>query len=147
MKNVFIILVLLFLPFGIAIAFSVDTSTAGRLGVAAVFSFTSIGHFLLPNQMKEMIPSLIPAREAIVLLSGILEALLAFLILVPRYAGLAGLVAILFLFLATPLNIYAAFKRISFGGHGQGPTYLWVRIPLQILLMTWIYWFSVRVHS
>ena len=48
------------------------------------------------------------------------------------------------LLLVLPSNVYAAFQRIDFGGHGAGPAYLLVRVPLQLFLIGWIYWFAVK---
>jgi len=30
------------------------------------------------------------------------------------------------------------------GGHNLGPMYLLVRVPLQLILIGWAYWFAVR---
>ncbi len=49
-----------------------------------------------------------------------------------------------FLVLAMPENIYAAIKRIAFGGHVSGPKDLLLRLPLQLILSSWVYWFAVR---
>jgi uncharacterized membrane protein len=38
-----------------------------------------------------------------------------------------------------PANIYSAFNRVEFGGHGAGPTYLLVRIPFQLFAVVWTY--------
>jgi uncharacterized membrane protein len=50
---------------------------------------------------------------------------------------------IAYLVLISPSNTYAAVQRIRFGGHSMGPRYLLVRLPLQILLVCWVYWFTV----
>src|SRR5207248_5777684 len=55
-----------------------------------------------------------------------------------------GLCIIGYLIVIFPSNIYAASHRISFGGHSIGPRYLLVRLPLQLLLIWWTYWFAVR---
>jgi uncharacterized membrane protein len=38
-----------------------------------------------------------------------------------------------------PANIYSAFHRVDFGGHGAGPAYLLVRVPFQIFAIWWTY--------
>jgi len=50
-----------------------------------------------------------------------------------------GSIIIVYLVMIFPSNIYAAVQRISFGGHSMGPRYLFVRSPLQLLLMVWTY--------
>jgi uncharacterized membrane protein len=118
---------------------------AGRVGIAAVFAFTALGHFVKRAEMVAMLPASMPARGAVVILSGVFEALLAILVLIPAYAKVAGIVLCIFLVLVTPVNVYAAIKRVDFGGHGSGPRYLAVRLPLQLALVIWTYWFAVRV--
>jgi uncharacterized membrane protein len=144
MKNVAIIVGLLLAAFGIAKLCGANARLAGRIGIAALFAFTAIGHFVKRGEMAAMIPGWIPERVAIVLLSGVLEATLAVLVLFPAYAGAAGIALCIFLVLATPLNIYAAVEHVDFGGHVAGPRYLLFRLPLQLLLIVWTYWFAVR---
>ena len=55
-----------------------------------------------------------------------------------------GILLCLFLVGVLPANIDAAIRRVPFGGHEAGPSYLLVRVPLQISLLCWIYWFEIR---
>ena len=144
MKNVALIVLLLIGALGTAKLFGTNASTAGRIGIAAVFAFTALGHFVKRDEMAAMIPPSMPSRSAIVVLSGVLEALLAILLLVPSYSRTAGIAVCVFLVLVTPINVYAALKRVDFGGHAAGPSYLLVRLPLQAVLLIWTYWFAVR---
>ena len=69
--------------------------------------------------------------------------------LAPSFEGLfhlfaVGLSIIAYLVLVSPSNIYAPLERIPFGGRSIGLPYLLVRLRLQILLVCWIYWFTVR---
>ena len=144
MKNIAAILIILLLPAGIAKLCGANANTAGRIGIAAVFAFTALGHFLKRDQMAAMLPPSLPSRPAIVIISGVFEALLAILLLVPSYSKMAGIAVCAFLVLVTPVNILAAIKRVDFGGHAAGPKYLLVRIPLQALLFIWTYWFAIR---
>ncbi|HEY3862429.1 MAG TPA: hypothetical protein VGO59_11115 [Verrucomicrobiae bacterium] len=65
-------------------------------------------------------------------------------ILIPLLARGTGIALCVFLILVFPSNVYAAMKRLDFGGHGAGPPYLLVRVPLQIFLIGWIYWLAVK---
>lgn len=144
MRNIAIMLALLLGAFGIALAVGASTGHAGRIAVAAVFFFTALGHFAKPTEMREMIPSWVPVRNLVVLISGLFELVLALGILIPSSFHVAAFAAIAFLVLATPLNVYSALNRVSFGGHGAGPKYLLVRLPLQAILIAWTWWFSFR---
>src|SRR5262245_40703767 len=124
MKNIAIMVVLLVGSAGIAKICGADAAGAGRIGIAAVFAFTALGHFAKRDAMAAMLPPSMPARGAVVFVSGILEALLAIAVLVPTYSRTAGIALCAFLVLVTPVNVYAAIKRVDFGGHAAGPSYL-----------------------
>jgi uncharacterized membrane protein len=112
--------------------------------LALVFAFTGIGHFVKTDAMAEMLPESIPGRRALILASGIFELLLAMLLLAWPKSLLLGITIIGFLMAIFPANVYAAVRRVPFGGHSAGPIYLLVRAPVQLLLILWTYWFMVR---
>ena len=89
-----------------------------------------------------MLPTWVPYKTPIIYATGLLEFLGAVAILIPVYARVAAWALALFLTLILPANIYAAFKRVDFGGHSMGPVYLLLRIPFQLFLIGWICWFS-----
>ena len=33
------------------------------------------------------------------------------------------------------------------GGHAWGPSYLFVRVPVQLVIILWAYWFAVRASE
>jgi uncharacterized membrane protein len=65
-------------------------------------------------------------------------------LLVPWLSRLTGICLVIFLILVLPANFYAAMQRVGIGGHSAGPTYLLLRVPLQLILIGWTYWFAVR---
>jgi uncharacterized membrane protein len=144
MKNIAVMVGLLVGAFALAWLLGAHLLPAGRIGIAAVFAFTAVGHFLKPRELAAMLPPRVPARLAIVLWSGLLEGILAILVLLPAYSRVAGLGLCVFLVLVTPVNVHAAIAHVDFGGHGAGPRYLLIRLPLQLVLLVWIYWFAVR---
>ncbi len=144
MKNVAIMVGLLLGGFGLACWGGFDRAKAGQIAIAVVFAFTALGHFVKQEEMMAMLPPTLPARRAAVVLSGGLELLLAIGVVLPAFTKPVGLMICAFLVIVTPVNIYSALKRVDFGGHAGGPTYLWVRLPLQLLLLFWTYWFAVR---
>jgi uncharacterized membrane protein len=116
----------------------------GRVSLALLFMVTSLGHFAQTAQMAEMLPARVPNRDAIVYVTGVLEAAGALGLLVPRFSRLAGICLLLFLIAVFPANVYAAFARAPMGGHDAGPVYLLVRGPFQLLLVWWTWRFAVR---
>ncbi|QDU62974.1 hypothetical protein Pan216_38480 [Planctomycetes bacterium Pan216] len=119
----------------------------GVVGVALVFAFTGIGHFVKTEPMARMMPEAIPWRHEIVLVSGVLELALAVLVLVPGPRREVGLGIAVLLVLLLPINVHAAISRIPMGGHAWGPVYLLIRVPLQLILIAWTYVFLVRAHA
>ncbi len=122
----------------------VDPQFRGRVGLALMFLFTASGHFVKPRPMSEMLPPWVPGRVPIIYVTGVLEIAGAIGLLTSQAYRLAGTCLLLFLVTVLPANIYAALNRVDMGGHGQGPGYLLVRVPLQLVLMGWTYWFAVR---
>lgn len=144
MKQIAIIGGLLMVPSLVALAMGGDVDWAGRLGLALVFAFTALGHFVRTDAMAQMLPPSVPQRRALIVISGLFEAALAVLVLAWPKSRLVGIAIIGFLIAVFPSNIYAAIRRIEFGGHMVGPRYLLVRAPLQLLLILWTYWFVLR---
>jgi uncharacterized membrane protein len=137
MQNIAIILALLLLPYWVLTFAHVSESLRGRIGVALVFAFTGLGHFVKTSAMSQMLPPWVPMRIPLIYVTGVFEFLGAIAILIPPVSKYTAIALCVFLFLVLPSNIYAAFKRIDFGGHDAGPVYLLVRIPLQLFLIGW----------
>jgi uncharacterized membrane protein len=144
MQNIAIILALLLVPYLALIPVRVAESLRAHIGIFLVFVCTSIGHFVKTVAMSRMLPPWIPMRVPLIYVTGVFELLAGIAILVPHFSRPVGVLLCLFLVAILPSNIYAAFQRVDFGGHGMGPTYLFVRIPLQLFLIGWVYWFTVR---
>ncbi len=144
MQNIAMILTLLLLPYWALSYFDLPEVVRARIGVALVLAFTAIGHFIKTSAMTQMIPAWAPMRVPLIYVTGIFELVAAIAILIPQISRHTGLVLCIYLLLVFPSNVYAAFQRVDFGGHGAGLVYLVVRLPLQLLLMGWIYWFAVR---
>jgi uncharacterized membrane protein len=53
-------------------------------------------------------------------------------------------VAAVVLVLFFPANVYAALNHVPMGGHAWGPVYLLLRAPLQVIILLWVYWFTIR---
>lgn len=144
MVNVTIIFGLLVIPYLLAYLFHFQNLTfAGRMGVCLVFLFAALGHFFKTDAMTSMLPPFVPARRAVIYLSGVLEVLFAIAVLSFRNPSYVGWMIVFYLIAIFPSNIYATIHRIPFGGHSIGPRYLFARLPLQLLLVLWTYCFCV----
>lgn len=121
-----------------------DARLLGCIGITLVFCFTGLGHFVQTRPMAEMLPPWTPWRIPLVYITGVIEFVAAGVILVPRWRTGIGWALIVMLLLFLPVNIYAAMNRVGMGGHTWGPVYLLIRVPLQAILIGWIWWFAVR---
>ena len=116
----------------------------GCIGIACVFAFTGLGHFIMPKQMALMIPPFVPFAVAIIYVTGVIEVVAGLLVLPERTRRWAGWFLIAMLVGLLPFNVWSAIERVPFGGHEMGPKYLLVRVPVQLVLMAWCYWFAAR---
>ena len=119
-------------------------SRRGLIGLALLFVFTGIGHFIETQPMAAMLPPAIPFRVAIIYATGVVELALAAALVNRSTSRLASWCVIGFLALALPANIYAALERVPMGAHALGPVYLLARVPLQLIIGWWAYHFGVR---
>ncbi|WP_211345659.1 DoxX family protein [Paraflavitalea soli] len=113
-------------------------------GVHALF--TALGHFLFTKGMTMMIPSFIPLKRELIYLTGIVEIILGIALLFPSVRTYAGIALIILLVLLLPANIYAAALKVNYEKgtfDGPGLSYLWIRVPLQLIFIGWLYYFSV----
>lgn len=125
-----------------------DFALSARIAMAIMLVFTAIGHFVFTKGMTMMIPDFIPFKESFVHLTGVFEIVMAIGLLIPKFIYISGWALIIFLVLMLPANIYAAVHKVNYQTgtlDGNGLAYLWFRIPLQILFITWTYISSNRV--
>lgn len=120
---------------------------AGRIAMAAMLVLTSIGHFMFNKGMSMMLPDFIPYKNEIIYLTGVLELLAAIGLLLPKFQVITGWLLILFFIMILPSNIYAAINHVDLQKatyNGEGPGYLWYRIPLQVFYIAWVYFSAVK---
>jgi uncharacterized membrane protein len=104
-----------------------------------MFCFTGIAHFgPTRTEIEKMVPPWVPSPRRIVMWTGILEILGALGILIPETRFVAGICLIAFLVAVFPANIYAA--RTGATVAGRSVTSLWIRTPLQAVLVILVAW-------
>jgi uncharacterized membrane protein len=112
-----------------------NLTLAGRIGVCLVFLFAALGHFFKTDSMILMLPQSVPARRAVIYVSGVFEILVAIGVASLPNPSYVGWMIVLYLIAIFLSNVYAAIHRIPFGGHSMGPRYLFARFPMQLLLV------------
>ena len=124
-----------------------DYPFSGRIAMAVMLVFTAIGHFVFTKGITMMLPDFIPFKTEVIYLTGIIEIIAAVGLLIPSLRVWTGWALILFFILLLPGNIKAAVDHIDYQKatfDGNGPAYLWFRIPLQILFIVWTYLSAIR---
>jgi len=98
-----------------------------------------VAHFQRPEVFVQSVPPFLPWPLALVYVSGLFEILGGGGLLISRYRRMAGYGLILLLIMVWPANIYMAMTNIPFEGWIGEPVVQWVRVPLQLVLMWWVY--------
>ncbi|RFM28710.1 DoxX family protein [Deminuibacter soli] len=117
-----------------------------NLAMCAMLCLTASGHFLFTRGMVLMMPPFVPYKKILVYLTGIVEVLLGFALLLPTTRPYAAFILIVLFILLLPANIYAALNRVNMEKathNGPGARYLVFRIPLQLFFIGWICYFSL----
>ena len=141
-------LALLVGPFAVARLAGVPPVKAGRISIAVIFLLAALAHFVKSTEIAALIPPVIslPVRQGLVIATGGIELAFAVLLVLPLCPRLTGLAVVAYLLAVTPFNVYGAMEKVPLGGHDL-PGYLWVRLPLQALLIGWTWWFAVRSRA
>lgn len=82
-----------------------DYQLAGKIALAAMLLFTSLGHIIYTKGMMLMLPDVIPFKKEMIYATGLLEVLGAFGLFVPSLSRLTGILLIVFFILILPTNI------------------------------------------
>lgn len=123
---------------------------SARIAMAVMLFITAIAHFVFVKGMSMMLPGIIPYKTGLIYLTGILEATAAVGLITSKYYRQTACILIIFFVLLLPANIYAAMNHVDMEQgtfHGDGPSYLWYRIPLQIGFIIWAYYSSISPRT
>lgn len=113
--------------------------TIGLYLAALLFVFAGVSHFTKERFFMKAMPPYIPYHRAMVIISGVAEIALGLGLLFDATRVYAAWGLILLLIAVFPANIYMAssdkFPSIP-------AIALWLRLPLQFLLIWWIYQYT-----
>lgn len=120
---------------------------SGRISMSVMLVFTSIAHFIYTEGMAMMLPEFIPYKTEVIYLTGLIEIAAAIGLIIPRLRTVTAWLLILFFVLILPANIYSALEHIDYQNasyDGNSVSYLWFRVPLQILFIIWTYVSAIK---
>ncbi len=117
-------------------------STVESIGLylaSAIYIFAGIMHFINERFYLKAMPPYIPYHKAMVQLSGMAEIVLGAGLLLPATRTYAAWGIIVLLIAVFPANVYMA---TSGKFHRMPQLLLWLRLPLQFLLLGWAYLYT-----
>ncbi|HEY1848425.1 MAG TPA: hypothetical protein VGG37_04425 [Opitutaceae bacterium] len=115
---------------------------ASRLALALFFAAAGINHFRVPAIYIAMIPPWLPRPEDLNRIAGLCEILGAAGVLVRATRAAAGWGLIALLVAVFPANLHVALAG-RMPGMDAPPWVLWLRLPLQAVLVAWVAWSAI----
>ena len=108
--------------------------------ICVFFLLAGINHFINPDFYLKIMPPYLPWHLFLVYLSGFFEIALGGIILVPALTRVAAWGLITLLIAVFPANIHMAVNPGLYPD--ISPIALWLRLPLQGVLIAWAYWYT-----
>jgi uncharacterized membrane protein len=104
-------------------------------------------HFVIDDIFAQIVPPWLPSPYALVWISGVFEIALGLGLTMQRTRRLAGFGLVALFVAVFPANIYMAVSDLHLHGLPAGYSQpsalaLWLRLPLQIVLIAWALWVS-----
>lgn len=101
-----------------------------------------VNHFINPAPYLAMMPEVLPAKAALVAISGVAEILGGLGLILPATRKLAAWGIIALLVAVFPANINMAVNDLPLGTTTVPSWALWARLPLQLVMIAWAWWFT-----
>lgn len=113
----------------------------GLLLLAAFFAYAGVNHFTNPAFFEAIVPSWLPGPPLLVVyVSGFFEILGALGALLPQTRALAGWGLVALLVAVFPANAQMAIESERWVAAGTPLWALYLRLPLQLVLIAWAWW-------
>lgn len=112
------------------------------LRVVLAFAMVAVGvlHFVRPEPFVAIVPAVLPAPLALVLVSGAAEIAGGLGLLVPRLRRAASLGLVALYLAVLPANVNMAVNDLPLDGQPLPRAALWLRLPLQLVFIAWALW-------
>lgn len=106
------------------------------------FVAAGLNHFIHTDFYLRMMPPYLPWHLFLVYVSGFFEATLGVALLIKRSTRAAAWGLLALLVAVYPANIHMALNPHLYPEYNQA--LLWVRLPIQVVLMAWVYSYTRR---
>ncbi|MEO8840334.1 MAG: DoxX family membrane protein [Kofleriaceae bacterium] len=101
-----------------------------------------INHFRSPAPYLGMMPAELPHPVFLVQLTGVFEILGGLGLILPQTRRLTAWCLIALFVAIFPANLNMALNHLPLGGQAVPAWALWARLPLQVVLILWVSWFT-----
>jgi len=113
----------------------------GLFLLVSLYSLGGLNHFLSAKVYLQIMPANLPFPKELVVISGLIEILLAALLLSPVTRKLAGWTIGLMLLAFLPVHIQMIVDApVRIGMITVTPALAWMRLALQPVLVAWAIW-------
>lgn len=113
----------------------------GTALLGGFFVLAGVLHFVIPDFYLAMMPPWLPAHRELVALSGVAEILGGIGVMSAKGRRAAGVGLLLLLVAVFPANIQMLHNARA---AGEPTLLLWLRLPLQIVFLWWVWWVALR---
>ena len=114
-------------------------ATWSRRACAVFFIGSGALHLLVPGPYRAIMPSYLPWHAGLVALSGAAEIAGGLGVLVPWTRRAAGIGLVVLLLAVFPANVDMLVRSREQGAGSLIQLLLWLRLPLQVLLIWWVW--------
>ena len=121
--------------------------TFSRTLISLLFVAGGLNHFRSPALYAQIMPPYLPFPLALVYLSGVAEIAGGVGVAMPKTRRAAGWGLLALLLAIFPANVYMATDRVVPGNYQLSDALLWARLPLQFVLMFWVWSATIRPKS
>ena len=105
-----------------------------------LFALAGANHFAHTDFYVGIMPPYQPWHTALVYASGVAEVMLGILLLSRRFERVAAWGMIALIVAVTPANVHMAMHADLYPQYSS--TALWLRLPLQAVLIAWAFWYT-----
>lgn len=112
--------------------------------LAVFFTVAGAGHFISPSTYLPLMPGYLPWHLPLIYISGAAEMAGGIGICFQKWRRMAGWGLIALLVAVFPSNIHMLLNQVPLGGKPVAEWIFWVRLPLQAVMIAWIYVTCVR---
>ncbi len=117
-----------------------DIKLVTKVIFSLLFIAAGANHFRDPKFYEAIMPPYLPWHYALVIISGVAEVVLGIGLLIPKTSVYSAWGLILLLIAVFPANVHMAMNPETYPN--VPAAVLWLRLPLQGVLIAWAYWYT-----